>query len=62
MREGPHVAIEEADLILALVDPRARSRPEYISRIKKSHALRRVPPASTSTSKKSTSASHRADT
>src|SRR5262249_27378832 len=38
----------------AVIHP--KSRPEYISRIKKSHALRRVPSRSKRTSKKSTSA------
>ncbi len=49
------VPIEKADLILALVDPREIAA-EYISRIRNSHAFRRVPSTSTSTSKKSTSA------
>ena len=44
-------AVEQTDLILTLVDPR-KVAPVYISRNKKSHALRRVPAASTSTSKK----------
>lgn len=55
-RERARVAVEEADLILAIVEPHEVG-PDAIRRMTNIHALRRTLSTSTSTSKKSTSAS-----